>query len=272
MRHYIGMSGWTFPGWRGGFYPKGTVQKKELEFASRKVTSIEINGTFYKIQKPSTFQSWYDATPQGFVFAVKAPQYITHIRRLKEEIETPVANFFASGLFRLKEKLGPILWQFPPNMMLKDDRFEKFIKLLPKTPAAASKVSKGHSSWLKGSAETSSKQVPAIRHAFEFRHPSFFNADFLGLLRENNIAVVFAHGGDEKLYIDTPTADFVYARMQGQGKEFAKGYPKKTLQDWRKQIAGMAKIGVKEAFTYFGTEKKKYSPLDALNLIEIVNS
>src|ERR1700757_2775663 len=102
---YIGMSGWTFPGWRGGFYPKGLVHKKELEYASRQVNSIEINGTFYSLQKPESFQKWHDETPEDFVFSVKGPRYITHIRRLKE-VEEPLANYFASGLLCLKEKMG----------------------------------------------------------------------------------------------------------------------------------------------------------------------
>src|SRR5262245_20429406 len=113
-RIYVGMSGWTFEGWRGTFYPKGLKQADELSFASRKVNSIEINGTFYSLQKPTTFQKWYAQTPEDFMFSVKAPQYITHIRRLKE-VDEPLANFLASGLLCLKEKLGPILWQFPPN-------------------------------------------------------------------------------------------------------------------------------------------------------------
>lgn len=123
---WIGISGWTFPGWRGSFYPEDLPQRRELEYASRKLNSIEINGTFYSLQKPATFQNWYDQTPNDFLFSVKAPQFITHVLRLKESAE-PLANFFASGLLCLKEKLGPVLWQFPPNVMLKDDRFEKFL-------------------------------------------------------------------------------------------------------------------------------------------------
>src|SRR4051812_12799907 len=126
----IGFSGWTYIPWRGKFYPKGLTQKKELEYASRQVNSIEINGTFYGLQKPNSFQQWYSQVPEDFVFAVKGGQYITHVLRLKEADEA-LANFFASGLLCLKEKLGPILWQFPPNVMLKDNRFEKFIQLLP---------------------------------------------------------------------------------------------------------------------------------------------
>jgi len=260
MRFHVGMSGWTFPGWRAGFYPKGLPQKQELAFASRQVTSIEINGTFYRVQKPESFESWYKASPDGFVLSVKAPKFITHIRRLVE-VESAVANFFASGLLRLKEKLGPILWQFPPNVMLKDDRFEKFLKFLPKDPAGAARVAKKHSDWMKGRSYLSAAGVPRIRHAMEFRHPSFFNRDFLQMLRAHNVAVVFAHGGDAELFTQEPTADFVYCRMHGEGKGYAKGYPQKTSKAWASALRSIS--GVQDAFVYFDTENKKYAPCDA---------
>ena len=179
---HIGMSGWTFEGWRGNFYPKGLVQRKELEYASSQVNSIEINGTFYALQKPATFQKWYDETPKDFCFSVKAPQYITHIRRVKD-VKEPVCNFFASGLFCLKEKLGAILWQFPPNVTLKDDRFEKFLDLLPYNSRDASKLAQKHSSKMKGRSFVEVHADYPLRHAFEFRHPSFFNEAFFELLK-----------------------------------------------------------------------------------------
>src|ERR1700712_4191888 len=132
----IGISGWRYTPWRGDFYPDGLTQKNELKFASRAVNSIEINGSFYSLQSPELYARWYDDTPQGFVFSVKGPRYITHVRRLKE-IDEPVANFFASGVFQLKEKLGPILWQFAPNFKFDADRFEHFLKLLPHDGKAA---------------------------------------------------------------------------------------------------------------------------------------
>ncbi|MBX9767260.1 MAG: DUF72 domain-containing protein, partial [Bdellovibrionales bacterium] len=227
----IGMSGWTFEGWRGDFYPKGVSQKKELEFASRKVNSIEVNGTFYSLQKPPTFQRWYRETPEDFCFAIKAPQFITHIKRLKD-VEDPVANFFASGLSCLKEKLGPILWQFPPNVTLKDDRFEKFLELLPYDPRAASKIAKKHTDKMKGRAETEFLPNQTIRHAFEFRHPSFQNPEFIELLRKYGVAVVFAHSGLKSPYMEDVTADFIYARMHGQEEQYKKGYPQQVLSWW----------------------------------------
>lgn len=278
---HIGMSGWTFAGWRGDFYPKGLVQKKELEFASRQVNSIEVNGTFYSLQKPASFERWYAETPEDFCFSLKAPQYITHVRRLKE-VDEAVANFFASGLFCLKEKLGPILWQFPPNVMLKDDRFEKFLKLLPYDSKSASRLAKKHSSKMDGRNHTQVSGDDPIRHAFEFRHPSFMTPDFIELLRHHGVAVVFAHSGMKSPYTEDLTADFVYARMHGQEKEFNKGYTKAAITWWAERVKCWSrgkqpadavcvskekpKTIARDAYIYFDTEAKEYAPYDALNL------
>lgn len=278
---YIGMSGWQFPGWRGGFYPKGLVQRRELEFASRQVNSIEINGTFYSFQKPESFRKWYDETPDGFRFAVKAPQYITHIRRLKD-VADPTANFFASGLFCLKEKLGPLLWQFPPNMVLKDDRFEKFLKILPFDSKSAMRLAKKHTAKLDGRSYTKAHGDFPIRHAFEFRHSSFKNSDFMAILKAHGVAVVFAHSGLKSPYMEDLTADFIYARMHGQEPKYKKGYTKETIQwladrvnlwttgkqpkDAECVLSEKPKSIKRDAFIYFDTEAKIYAPVDAQHL------
>ena len=147
----IGISGWTYPPWRGVFFPKGLAQRRELEFASRQVSSIEINGSFYSLQRPESYRSWYEATPADFVFAVKGGRFITHMKRLKE-VETPLANFFASGLLCLKEKLGPILWQLPPNFRFDPDRLARFFALLPRDTIAAAKLARKHDARLNGRA------------------------------------------------------------------------------------------------------------------------
>lgn len=135
----IGISGWRYPPWRKVFYPKDLTQKRELEFASRALPTIELNGSFYALQRPSSYLQWYEQTPPGFIFSIKATRYITHILRL-ENIETAMANFFASGLLALKEKLGPILWQFPPSFRFDADLFESFLKQLPQDTHAATKL------------------------------------------------------------------------------------------------------------------------------------
>lgn len=277
----IGVSGWTFEGWRGNFYPKDLVQRKELEYASRKLNSIEINGTFYSLQRPASFEKWHAETPDDFCFSVKAPQYITHIRRLKE-VEEPLANFFASGIFCLKEKLGPILWQLPPNVTLKDDRFEKFLKLLPYDSHSASRLAKRHSAKVAHRNYTKVSGDYPIRHAMEFRHPSFANPGFIELLRHYGVAVVFAHAGEKSPYMEDLTADFVYARMHGEGKEFKKGYPHQVLSWWAERVAcwtqGTQPLDAqcvsnsqpaskkRDVYIYFDTEAKKFAPQDALNL------
>lgn len=256
---YVGCSGWTFPGWRGTFYPKGLPQKEELEYASRKLSSIEINGTFYSLQKPETYQRWYDETPGDFVFSIKAPQFITHIRRLKD-IEGPLSYFLGSGLLGLKQKLGAVLWQFPPNVMLKDDRFEKFLKMLPHDFKGAARIARKHPPRM--------KNFP-LRHAFEFRHPSFKNPEFVALMRKHGVAIVFAHCGDKSPFFEDVTADFIYARMHGQDPKYKKGYTKDTLSWWADRVEGWI-AAKKDAFIYFDTEAKKYAPQDALNFSRLV--
>src|SRR5579872_6509999 len=168
----IGISGWTYPPWRGVFYPKGLPQKCELQYASRQFNSIEINGTFYGMQRPAAFADWANRTPDGFVFAVKAPRFITHIRRLRDA-ETPLANFIASGLLRLGPKLGPILWQFPPNFRFDAERIEAFLKLLPHDTDAAAKLGRRHDDKLKAPAWLKVDTARPMRHAFEIRHDTF---------------------------------------------------------------------------------------------------
>jgi uncharacterized protein YecE (DUF72 family) len=281
----VGMSGWTFAPWRGHFYPKKMVQKKELEYASRQVNSIEINGTFYSLQKPKTFQSWYDQTPEDFVFAVKAPQFITHVLRLKDSFE-PLCTFLGSGLLCLKKKLGPILWQFPPNVTLKDDRFEKFIKLLPQDSNHAAELSKNHSSKIEGRAWTEAGGDYRIRHAFEFRHSSFQNRDFIEMMKAYSIAVVIADSAKKSPYFEDLTSDFVYVRMQGENLDFEKGYTDLALKEmayrvktWSsgsqvkdaKCVSDLSPFpGEKDIFLYFNNDEKINSPHDAVKMIKLL--
>lgn len=267
---WVGISGWTYEGWEGTFYPEDLSKKKQLEYASEQLTSLEVNGTFYSLQKPHTFEAWYAQTPDKFPLALKGPQYLTHIRRLKE-IDEPLANFFASGVLCLKEKLGPILWQFPPNVMLKDDRFEKFLALLPHDGKSAAKLAKQHGGKVEGRAFTTVKENFPVRHAFEFRHPSFLNKDFLALMRKHNVAFVVAHEGGEKApYLEEPTADFMYVRLHGEGKKFAKGYPDSQIAAWEKKVKRWNKTGL-DVFLYFSNEAKVYSPTGAMKLIKLLN-
>src|SRR5215471_16168242 len=177
----IGISGWNYGGWRGTFYPCGLRHEDELSYAGREVDSIEINGTHYSLQRPDSFARWHDETPEGFVFAVKAPRFITHMRRLRE-IETPLANFFASGILRLAEKLGPVLWQFPPSFRFSAERLDHFFAQLPRDTEAAAALAEGRSDWLAARSWAKTAQRRQLRHAIEIRHPSFLDPAFVTLL------------------------------------------------------------------------------------------
>jgi uncharacterized protein YecE (DUF72 family) len=268
---FVGISGWTFPGWKDTFYPEDLTQRRQLEYASRQVSSIEINGTFYSLQKPASFTHWHDETPEHFVFAVKAPQFITHVLRLKD-VEEPLANFFASGLLCLKQKLGPILWQFPPNVMLKDDRFEKFLKLLPHDAKSASRLAKKHGKKVEGRAHTKAEGDFEVRHAFELRHKSFLDEKFLELMKRHNVAFVCAHAGGERApYYEEPTADFVYVRLHGEGEAYEKGYPDREITRWAKKVRAWNR-SKRDAFVYFSNDAKEFAPAGALRLLKQLGS
>ncbi|MDX3926668.1 MAG: DUF72 domain-containing protein [Shinella sp.] len=234
----IGISGWTYKPWRGVFYPKSLPQKRELSYAAGRFRSIEINGTFYGLQRPESFARWREETPENFVFAIKGSRYITHMRRLRD-IEAPLANFLASGVLRLGPKLGPILWQFPPRMKFDPERFEAFFSLLPHDPKDAEKIAKRHDDRMKGRTwlETDGRQD--LRHAVEIRNESFRSPQFIELLRRYNIALVCADTVEWPLLMDL-TADFVYCRLHGSQKLYVSGYDEKALDRWAERAEAWA--------------------------------
>ncbi|MFN0192234.1 MAG: DUF72 domain-containing protein [Aestuariivirga sp.] len=259
---HIGVGGWTFEPWRGTFYPKGLVQSRELEFASRKLTSIEINGTYYGSQKPESFAKWHGETPEGFIFSVKGPRYATN-RKVLAEAGPSIDKFFASGVTRLKEKLGPINWQFMATKKFDPDDFEKFLKLLPKSVDGF-----------------------AIRHAVEVRHDSFRHPNFLALLREHGVAVITAADADYPQIVDI-TAPFVYVRIMGTQENEPAGYSDATLRSWAKRASqwaagkvpdGLSAVETKPAvrpvedvFFYVISGFKERNPAAAMKLIEILD-
>src|SRR3954452_17705834 len=181
---HVGISGWTYAGWRGVFYPEKLAHRHELEFASREFNSIEINGSFYSLQLPSSYARWYAETPPGFIFSVKGGRFITHMKKLRD-VETPLANFFASGILRLREKLGPILWQFPPNFGWNAERFAEFFNLLPPDTTEAARLSRRHDDKVRDRAWTKTDANRRLRYAVEIRHPSFLVPEFFELLRRH---------------------------------------------------------------------------------------
>jgi len=281
---YIGISGWTYPPWRGVFYPKGLPHKRELEYAAQQFRSIEINGTFYRMQSPDSFATWATQVPDDFVFAVKAPRFVTHMKRLHQP-ETPVANFIASGLLRLGSKLGPVLWQFPPSFRFDADRIEAFLKLLPHDSASAARLGRKHDNRLKAEAWLKPAQRQRLRHAFEIRHESFRNRAFIDLLRRYDVALVCADTVDWPRLMDV-TSDFVYCRLHGSEELYASGYDDTALDTWARRVAAWARgtepedaerIGPKarrhrrDVFVYFDNDRKVRAPVDAKALAERVS-
>ena len=227
-RTSIGISGWRYGPWRGTFYPEKWPQKRELEYAASKLNSIEINGSFYSLQRPESYQAWYEQTPKDFVFSVKGGRFITHMKKLRD-VEVPLANFFASGVLGLREKLGPILWQFPPNMPFDLERFEAFFKLLPRDTEAAAKLGRGHDLKLRHGSLTKTDRKRKIRHAVEIRREEFVAPKFMAVLRKHRIALVFADTAGRWPYTEDLTADFAYVRLHGAEELYVSGYTDKAL-------------------------------------------
>jgi uncharacterized protein YecE (DUF72 family) len=280
----IGISGWNYAGWRGLFYPPGLPHRRELEFASHQFNSIEINGSFYSLQRPSTFARWYHETPPDFLFAVKGSRFITHMKKLNEP-ERPLANFFASGLLRLGEKLGPILWQLPPNLGYHHDRLAAFLELLPRDTHAAAKLARRHDARLDGRSWTSARKDQPIRHAFEIRHPSFLDPEFLRLLRQHHAALVFADTAGRFPYAEEITTDFLYIRLHGPAQLYAGSYSNSQLGWWADRIRNWREGGEprdarritrtkppgthgRDIFVYFDNDFGAHAPLDALRLAQ----
>jgi uncharacterized protein YecE (DUF72 family) len=278
----VGISGWRYKPWRGVFYPKGLPQRRELEFASRMMPTIEINGSFYSLQRPEYYAQWREQTPAGFVFAVKGPKYITHIRRLKE-VDAALANFLASGVFELQDKLGPILWQFPPMLPFKPDRFQTFFEMLPHDTAAAADIAKGHDESMQGRTSLHIHRKRPMRHAVEIRHPSFADAAFIELLRRYKIALVVADTAGKWPLLEDLTADFVYVRLHGDEELYASGYSDEALKRWAgrfdvwsqgRQVddARLAstlpapKRARRDIYCYFDNDVKVHAPYDAATL------
>jgi len=256
----IGISGWRYPPWRGVFYPE---QKDELPFAASIFRSIEINGSFYSLQRPQNYAAWAEQTPEGFVFSVKAPRYLTHILRLKE-FETPLANFLASGLFELGAKLGPILWQFPPSFPFKPERMEPFLAMLPHDTEAASRIAARHDAKVAGRAAPQPKVSAPMRHAVEIRHESFVVPEFIDMLLRHRVALVCADTVDWPRLFDL-TADFCYCRLHGSEELYASGYDDASLDQWAERVVGWAKGG-RDVFVYFDNDAKVRAPFDAQGL------
>ena len=278
----IGISGWRYAPWRGVFYPTKLAHKRELAYAAGVFPTIEINGTFYSLQRPRNFAAWAAETPDDFVFAVKGSRFITHMKRLRN-IRVPLANFLASGLFRLGPKLGPILWQFPPNFRFNPPVFESFLKILPRDTEAAAALARRHDQRVSGRAAMKIDAVRPMRHAVEIRHDSFLVPEFIDMLRAHNVAFVCADTVEWPRRMDL-TSDFVYGRLHGSEELYVSGYDDASLDTWAARVAAWSsgdeppdaerivstpapKLPSREVFLYFDNDAKVRAPVDAQNLI-----
>jgi uncharacterized protein YecE (DUF72 family) len=283
----IGTSGWRYAPWRGVFYPPGLPQHAELAHAARCFTSIEINGSFYSLQRPESFARWHDETPDDFVFAVKGPRFLTHMKKLREPL-VPLANFFASGVFNLKRKLGPILWQFPENVRYDRARFEPFLQLLPKdTERALALARRRNRELMHGRSRLAIDEARPLRHAFEIRSESFLTPEFVDLLRQYDVALVIAETAGRWPMPEDITADFVYLRLHGDEELYRSGYGDAALERWAERItlwhagaepADANKIAprrparrARDVYCYFdNTDAKLRAPFDAQALARLV--
>ena len=279
----IGISGWRYAGWRGVFYPKGLAQRRELEFAASKFETVEINGTFYSLQRPQSFTDWAAATPEDFVFALKGSRYITHMLKLRQAT-VPLANFFGSGLLRLGAKLGPLLWQFPPQVRFDRERFETFFRLLPRTHREAATLMRRHATRMREDTGFRVRKDAPLRHCVEIRHESFVTPEFVELLREHDIGLVVADTVEWPLLMDV-SSDFVYCRLHGSEQLYASGYEEAALNEWAERVVTWARGGQpagrradsvdaevrsREVYIYFDNDAKVRAPFDALGLRERV--
>jgi uncharacterized protein YecE (DUF72 family) len=276
----VGISGWTYAPWRGVFYPERLTHARELAYAAERFSTIEINGTFYCLQRPSSFASWAAATPDDFVFSVKGSRFITHMLRLRN-VEQALANFFASGLLLLGTKLGPILWQFSPDFSFDPSRLEDFFRLLPRTTTEAAELGRRHDHRVEGRAYTDTDEDRPLRHAIEIRNDSFLTSDFIRLLRRYRIALVCADTVSWPRLVDA-TTDFVYCRLHGSRELYASGYGRQAIATWADRVAAWAsgnppsgkrisEFSDREArphdvYVYFDNDMKVRAPADALSL------
>jgi uncharacterized protein YecE (DUF72 family) len=265
-RARIGISGWTYPPWRGVFYPKGLAHRRELEYVAERLSSVEINGSFYGLQRPSSFQRWSAQTPDDFVFAVKGARFITHMKKLAD-VETPLANFFASGVLALEHKLGPILWQLPPMLGFDSGRLEGFLAQLPRTTAAAAKLAERHDERLRYGAFTTTQADRPLRHAVEVRHQSFKDAPFVELMRRHDVAIVVADTAGKWPVIEELTSDIMYVRLHGDEELYVSGYDDRALDAWAAKVRAWVS-GERDVYVYFDNDVKVRAPVDAMALRE----
>jgi len=268
----VGISGWRYPEWRRTFYPAGLPQRLELEYAAGQVATLEINSSFYGLQRPSSYLKWHDATPADFVFAVKGNRQATHVQGLRQ-VRVPVASFFASGVLALGAKLGPVLWQLPPRLAYDAAVLEEFLALLPRSTAEAAALAAAHAD-LPAERIWPAPGQPAgadrpLRHALEVRHRSFATEECYRLLRRYNTALVIADTAGKWPLLHEVTADFGYVRLHGSEELYVSGYGEAELDAWADRVRGwLDGTGCpdgagRDVYVYFDNTAAARAPFDA---------
>lgn len=284
----IGVSGWDYDSWRGGaYYPADLQRGRTLQWLTRRFETVEINGSFYSLKSRRQYQAWADAAPRAVRYAVKGSRFITHNKKLKE-VERPLANFFASGVLALGEKLGPILWQLPGHLRCERERIERFLELLPHDTDAAADLARHHDDRVTDPQISCRDGRHRVRHAVEARHESCFSPEFVALLRRHGIALVMSHAR-EWPYAEDVTAGFVYVRLHGPGETYASSYSDADLEHWTKRIRSWrsgeeppdaARVGggsppvrkERDIYVYFDNDQHAFAPHDAARLQELLTS
>lgn len=280
--NYVGVSGWSYHSWHESFYPDEVSKKAELSYASRKFNSLEINGSCYSLLSASTYRRWYEETPRRFLFAVKGSRFITHNKKLKD-VTIPLANFFASGLLALDEKLGPVLWQLPATASFDEERLEGFLSALPRDTRGAARLARKHDDRVKGRAATKIEGNHRLRHALEVRHESFLDAAAVRVLRRHGVGLVFADSGSWP-YVEELTAGFVYLRLHGSPQTYESRYSDRALDRFAERLLAWHSGGEpadpvritgrrpprrksRDVYVYFDNDQRGHAPFDALRLV-----
>ncbi|MDF9716126.1 DUF72 domain-containing protein [Nocardioides sp. ChNu-99] len=268
----VGISGWRYPRWRGDFYPKGLAQRRELEYVGQRMSTVELNGSFYSLQRPSSYQRWRTEVPSDLVFAVKGSRYITHMLRLTD-VSQALANFFASGVLALDDQLGPVLWQLPERHVFEPAALETFLRQLPRTTGEALDLARNHDARLDDRTWLEIDEDRPLRHAFEPRARSFTDPAAADLLRRYDVALAVADNAGLWPGFGEVTAErIVYVRLHGAHDLYASGYTPDELDGWAARIDGWATGATtpdgrpRDVYVYFDNDARGFAPHDAIAL------
>lgn len=272
----VGISGWSYRAWRGDFYPAGLAQRAELAYAAERLDAVEVNGSFYSLQRPSSYAAWRDQTPAGFELAVKGGRFVTHMKKLRD-VRAPLANFFASGVLALEDRLGPVLWQLPERLHFDAEVLSAFFAQLPRTQGEVAEAARGHDAELADD-RALTEVAPdladrPVRHALEFRHASFCTDEALDLLRHHGVACVIADTAGRWVRAEAVTSDLVYVRLHGGEELYTSRYDDAALDAWADRVLGWAdEEGVREVVVFFDNDARGHAPHDAVRLRERLRS